>query len=142
MYLTGARELQYGPSAPSRPGDGGFLDVLPVDDVFDMLATRVDPGNVGDSRLRIGFVFPGDKLSLVVQIGNGVLTHRPPRASETLDATVTLERSDFLDVVLRGGALAPKLASGAVKITGDPVLMTRFVGLFDQPDPRFAIVTP
>jgi alkyl sulfatase BDS1-like metallo-beta-lactamase superfamily hydrolase len=142
MYLTGVRELQTGPSAASRPGDGGFLDVLPITDVFDMLATRVDPDQVGESRLRIGFIFPGDKVSLVAQIGNGVLTHRPLPAFEKLDATVTIERSDFLDVVFRNGALAAKLAFGAATITGDCNLMSRFVGLFDQPNPRFAIVTP
>jgi alkyl sulfatase BDS1-like metallo-beta-lactamase superfamily hydrolase len=142
MYLTGALELQNGPSVASRPGDGGFLDILPVTAVFDMLATRVDPDKVGETRLRIGFVFAKDQVNLVAQIGNGVLTHRPLRGGEKLDATVIIERPDFLDVVMRNGALAPKLASGAVKITGDSGILSRFVGLFDQPDPRFAIVTP
>jgi alkyl sulfatase BDS1-like metallo-beta-lactamase superfamily hydrolase len=64
----------------------------------------------------------------------------------SLESRLLSERSIELlsdaDVVVRNGALASKVASGAVKITGDAGALSRFVGLSDQPDPRFAIVTP
>lgn len=139
MYLTGALELRKGPSVPSRPGDGGFLGVLPSSDVFDMLATRVAPEKTGTGRLRIRFVFTDRaKEAVVMQIANGVMTHSLAAISDPVDATVTGNRPEILARVM--GTAAGK--AGDIQIAGDAGALDRLASWLDQPDPRFPIVTP
>nr|WP_302053941.1 alkyl sulfatase dimerization domain-containing protein [Sphingomonas tagetis] len=135
IYLTGALELKRGPSVPSRPGDGGFLPILPARDVFDMLATRIDPQKAGEGRLTIRFVFTDKVEAVTVRVANGVLTHRANEAGDTADATVTGARGDILAAVMSGAPLKARIA-------GDQGALLRLAGWLDQPDPRFAIVTP
>ena len=135
IYLTGALELRGGPAAPSRPGDGGFLTVLPTSDLFAMLATRIDPVRAGDARLRIRFDFTDRTETVTATVANGVLTHRIGDTAGSVDATVTGARPKIIASILTGAALEAKLA-------GDAEALERFTGWLDQPDPSFAIVTP
>lgn len=134
IYLTGALELRSGPAVPSRPGDGGFLPILPASDVFDMLATRLDPDKAGEGAVRIRFVFTDRGEDVTMAVANGVLTHRLG-AADRVDATVTGERAKVLAAILSGAPLD-------AKVSGDAGAFARFVGWLDQPDPRFPIVTP
>ena len=70
-----------------------------------------------------------------------MLTHRVG-ASETADATITLDRA-LLNRVLTGGAdLQAELAGGGIQIEGDAAKLGELLSSFDAPDPSFAIVTP
>ena len=65
---------------------------------------------------------------------------RPPRPGA--DAKVTLTRTAF-DAVLLGEGDGPELfASGAIAVAGDGAKLGEFLGLLDEGDPVFAIVTP
>ncbi len=58
IYRTGATELRGGVAPPARPAGAGIAAALPVSDLFDVLATRLDADKAGDARLRLAFVFP------------------------------------------------------------------------------------
>lgn len=135
IYLTGALELKRGPSVPSRPGDGGFLPILPARDVFDMLATRIDPAKAGEGRLAIRFMFTDKGEAVTVRVANGVLTHRASEPGDKVDATVTGERAGILTAIMAGAPLTARVA-------GDGQAVARLASWLDAPDPRFAIVTP
>lgn len=141
IYRTGATELRQGLSAPSRPGNGGFLQLLPTSDIFDMLATRLDPDKAGDARTTIAFVFPERAEQVTVTVANGVLTHRPVPPARA-NATITAKRADLIAALTGASPLAPKVAAGEVTVNGDKGALARFAGWFDRPDPSFAIVTP
>jgi alkyl sulfatase BDS1-like metallo-beta-lactamase superfamily hydrolase len=55
---------------------------------------------------------------------------------------LTVTYADLLAALLGGVPLAPKVASGQARITGDPGAFPRLVSWLDRPDPSFAIVTP
>lgn len=143
IYRTGATELRGGvPPAPPRAGGAGLAAALPPNDLFDVLAVRLDADKAGDATLRLAFVFPDRKAQVTVGIANGVLTHRPGPSIGPVDATLTVAYSDLLAALLGGVPLAPKIASGQAKIAGDASALQRLVGWLDRPDPSFAIVTP
>lgn len=143
IYRTGATELRNGVTTPpQRPAGPGLSAALPPSDLFDVLAVRLDADKAGDARLRLAFVFPERREQVLVEVANGVLTHHAQAAGGPVDATLTVAYADLLAALLGGVPLAPKIASGAARITGDPAAFSRLVGWLDRPDPAFAIVTP
>ncbi len=143
IYRTGATELRQGVApASSRSGGAGLAAALPPSDLFDVLAVRLDADKVGDAKLRLAFDFPDRKTQMTVTIANGVLIHRAGPPTGPVDATLTVTYADLLAALLGGVPLAPKVASGQARITGDPGAFPRLVSWLDRPDPSFAIVTP
>ena len=143
IYLTGAQELTTGGAPASATAVGakaGIAASLPPDDLFDVMATRLDAENAGDSSLRLGFVFPdrGEQFTLV--LANGVLTHHKGLEPK-LDATLTAKYVDFLASVHQGPSLATKVITGEASIAGDALAFQRLTGVIDQPNPTFPIVS-
>ncbi|MEI9926906.1 MAG: alkyl sulfatase dimerization domain-containing protein [Sphingomonas sp.] len=120
IYLTGATELRHGVApAPPRAAGAGLAAALPPADLFDVLAVRLDADKAGDARLRLAFVFPDRGAQVTVTIANGVLTHRGGPPTGPVDATLTVAYADLLAALLGGAPLAPKIASGEARISGD-----------------------
>jgi alkyl sulfatase BDS1-like metallo-beta-lactamase superfamily hydrolase len=86
-------------------------------------------------------VFPDRGETTTVTVENGVLIHEPHAAGGPVDATLTVNRADFLAAVLAGQPLAAKIASGQAKIEGDPRALQRLVGWLDRPQPNFPLVS-
>ena len=145
FYLTGARELRHGVTALSRDGQVQSVDILqaiPSSDMFDVLATQLNPDRAGTNELRLGFVFPDRDEAYTIEVRNGVMTHRDYLVDEAFDATLTADRLDFLLGVSSVEPLPLKIASGEVKIEGNPMAFAQLTGWLDRPDPVFSIVTP
>jgi alkyl sulfatase BDS1-like metallo-beta-lactamase superfamily hydrolase len=68
-------------------------------------------------------------------LSNGALIHWPGGGQGEADLTLTLTKPALLGL-LAGGGLA------GVQTAGDAGLIQRLLGLLDQPDPGFPIVTP
>ena len=145
FYLTGARELRHGVTALSRDGQVQSVDILqaiPSSDMFDVLATQLNPDRAGTNELRLGVVFPDRDEAYTIEVRNGVMTHRDYLVDEAFDATLTADRLDFLLGVSSVEPLPLKIASGEVKIEGNPMAFAQLTGWLDRPDPVFSIVTP
>ena len=141
MYLSGAKELDSGVPAQDMGGGAGFLGQLPVTDMFDVLAVRLDPTKAGNNDLCLGLVFPDKNQQHTISVANGVLIRRSGlRAGR--QATITLRYADLLAVLFAGQSLASKIASGEAAIEGDAEALGRLASWLDKPDPEFAIVTP
>lgn len=143
IYLTGAKELREGVvSAPVSPASQmATLANLPVAAFFDLLAVRLKANEAQGHKLKLAFILSDSKERSYVAVENGVLIHEDIPAPGPVDATVTLTRADFLAVIFGGQPLAPRLASGAVKIDGDPGALGLLAGWLDPPNPSFPIVT-
>lgn len=144
MYLTGASELRNG--VPTQQAiaaaQGGLVANLPTRMVFDLMSVRLDADKVGDGKVKLAFVFTDRQETVFVSVENGVLIHQPITPPGPVDATLTISRADFLQSVLGGAPLAPKVASGAAKIDGDAGALQRFASWMSPPRGNFAIVTP
>jgi alkyl sulfatase BDS1-like metallo-beta-lactamase superfamily hydrolase len=141
MYLSGAQDLRGGVPPPSHVVANQAAANLPTSMIFDVLAVRLNADKVGDGRVKLRFVFPDRGETTTVTVENGVLIHEPHAAGGPVDATLTVNRADFLAAVLAGQPLAAKIASGQAKIEGDPRALQRLVGWLDRPQPNFPLVS-
>ncbi|MGE5407561.1 MAG: alkyl/aryl-sulfatase [Syntrophothermus sp.] len=143
FFLMGARELREGvagTAAATAPPD--VIRNLAVEHLFDVLAIRIDGPRAGDARiaLRWRFTDTGEERELTLE--HGVLTHRPGSSGVEVDATVNIERA-ALNEVLAGSATIEEVGgSGLLQIEGDAGKLGQLLGLIDEVDPAFAIVTP
>lgn len=141
MYLTGADELRNGVKPAMAAGSADMIASLPSPMIFDLLAVRLDPAKAGDSELRILFVFTDRGERYLVQVRHGVLTAEPAAEGVKADATLTLPRVLLMQSLFTGAPLAPKVASGEAKVSGNPFALQKLVGWFDKPAGAFPIVT-
>jgi alkyl sulfatase BDS1-like metallo-beta-lactamase superfamily hydrolase len=70
-----------------------------------------------------------------MQLSNGVLVHHPTRRTTDADLLVTLTKDGLLQALATG-------AVDGLELKGDPEVLAAVLGLVDDPDPDFAIVTP
>ena len=145
FYLTGASELRDG--VPDSSAD--FVDrarqafaFLPTEDLFDVLATQVDPSKTGETPIRLGFTFPEREESVTVTVRNGVLIHEHKPHDGEYDAKLTIKRGDLLLGMLGETPIAQRIASGEASMEGNPMAFAKFARIFDRPTGDFPIVTP
>lgn len=154
MFLTASRELTEGvaPSA-GEVANLDFIAATPSASLFDLLAVRLDPGRALAAEpgrpLMLNIEFPERAEKFAVTIRNGVLVHWAG-AHEKPAASVKLARPQFLFATLApkpaaapaSTNAAPQIEFAPPAVSGDASAWKTFLGLFDAPDPNFAIVTP
>jgi alkyl sulfatase BDS1-like metallo-beta-lactamase superfamily hydrolase len=142
FYLVGAQELREGASGtPTDTRAPEILAQLSISQILDGIKVRLDGPRAWGKRLTVAWqvTAPGERHLL--RLENGVLHHRPDEASEA-DATLVVERR-ALDELLGGDAdLAALAESGRLRVEGDGAVLGELLGLLEEPDPGFPIVTP
>jgi len=133
-YLAGAAEL-VDPPQPALVSARGMATALTITQIFDSLAIRIDGPRAWDVSASIRWHFTDTDEIYRMELSNGVLIHYPTRRTDPADLVVTLTRSQL-----------PGLFTGAggdeLRLDGDETTIDRIVGLTDEPNPSFPIVTP
>jgi alkyl sulfatase BDS1-like metallo-beta-lactamase superfamily hydrolase len=150
LYLVGARELREGPppakgAGAGRAGRAASADVaraLSIEQLWDALGARLDGPRAWDAKLALAWEFTDVEERWTVSVRNGALSAVKGRLAPDADATVTLTRAAFDQILLGEGDTAQLFASGAIAIDGDGAKLGELFGLLDEGDPSFAIVTP
>jgi alkyl sulfatase BDS1-like metallo-beta-lactamase superfamily hydrolase len=142
FFLTGARELREdvreGGMTPSKE----MVAQLSAEQLFDVLAIRIDGPRAGELRLSFNWVFTDTEERHVLRLSNGALIHSADRQDPHADATVLVERA-ALNELFAGVAPMPELlGAGRLRVEGDVAKLGELLSLLDEPDPSFAIVTP
>jgi alkyl sulfatase BDS1-like metallo-beta-lactamase superfamily hydrolase len=141
-YLSGAWELRHGvPQGRDTVGDA--LDLLrntPMERFLDAMAARLDGTKAADRHTVINLVLSDAGESHVLDLANGVLHHRrePPRPDA--NATITLTRGLFIDMLTGRAGLRETLESDELEVDGSGVQLLRFFALFEHPDTAFPVV--
>lgn len=136
FYLTGARELRHGVTSPPLGLGAGMAAALSVEQLFDTLAIRLDGPRAAGEHFRIEWRFTDLDTIIRLTLSNGALIRTPnPRSTEAADLTLTLTKPQLL------GLLGGKGLEG-ITHTGHPEVLQRLLGLLDDPNPAFPIVTP
>ncbi|MDX6739151.1 alkyl/aryl-sulfatase [Actinocorallia sp. A-T 12471] len=137
FYLTGAMELREGVRPAPNDIAGGMAEGLSVPQVFDSLAIRINGPKAWNSALTIDWDFTDTGEAYRMTLSNGVLVHRARRGGVQggADLTLTLTRPKLFALLAGEGV-------EEIGMTGDPGVLRDLVGLFDEPDPNFPIVTP
>ena len=144
MYLTGAAEARLDPSASGMSTlSSDVISAISVEQVFDLLAVRVDPQLADGKSVTIAFVFPDLGETRLVSIRNSVLVHEPG-TGQPAAATLTMPKAAFLGMIFAGQKPADLVMKGVLTISGDPTAAAVLLGVLDPPaaPEPFAIVTP
>jgi alkyl sulfatase BDS1-like metallo-beta-lactamase superfamily hydrolase len=149
FFLSGATELRDGNfGTPTQTASPSLMSQLTPEQIFDTLAISINGPRAWDLDLTIDVTFVDVATDYRLTLRNGVLVHRKvaDRASEatgndpdpaTATATVTFATKRRLLAFAAGDRDSP-----GVEFTGDAEALPRLLGVLDQPDPGFAIITP
>lgn len=144
MYLTGAKEARETPTAPGASTTAAeMMAAVSSDQLFELLAIRVDPAKAAGKDVAVAFVFPERKERHRLTLKNAVLVQEA-NVADPVQATVTMPRQAFLGMLFAGVSPAQLIASGTMKIEGDVFALQRLVGSLDPGGalPPFGIVAP
>lgn len=143
VYLQGAYELRNG--TPSAGGTNvaspDIIKNMPPEMLFDYLAVRILPEKAAGKAfvMNLDFTDLDEKYSLYVE--NSVLNHTK-KLAEKPDVSLELSKATLDDVQLGNITLEKAIADGSIKLDGDPEVLKDFVGMLDNFNFWFNIVTP
>ncbi|HEX6205243.1 MAG TPA: alkyl sulfatase dimerization domain-containing protein [Solirubrobacterales bacterium] len=143
FYLAGAGELRKGiEGTPTGTRAPDILARLSVEQILDGMKVRIDGPAAWGKRMTIAWQVTDPDERHLLSLENGVLHHRPDSGETEAEATLVIERA-ALNEMLGGEADLAALASGGrLRVEGDGERLGELLGLLEEPDPSFAIVTP
>ena len=106
------------------------------------MAIRLDGPRAWDLRLRIDWVVTDPDEAHALMLRNGVLSHRRGRHEPAAEAALVVDRAALDELLLKSADIAELAQSGRLKVEGDGTKLGQLLGLLDEPDTGFAIVTP
>lgn len=143
FFLMGARELREGiGGTPTATAPPDVVANLSVAQLLDAMAIRLDGPRAWDSDLRIDWVTSDPDEAHAITVRNGVMRHRPGRHRPQADAVLLVDRRALDELLLKTAEIAALAESGRLRVEGDGEKLGELLGLLDEPDPGFAIVTP
>jgi alkyl sulfatase BDS1-like metallo-beta-lactamase superfamily hydrolase len=90
----------------------------------------------------INWVFPDTNQQVRMNLENSVLTHAMGKQAANADATVTLNRATLDLITLRQKTFPQAMKDGDVKVQGNGARLMELLGMLDEFNPMFDIVTP
>ncbi len=144
FYLTAARELREG-VVGTRTVDTASPDVvagMSSEMVFDFMAVRLKGIQAAEADLVLQIFFTDRDELWVLDLENGVLHARQGVAHPDPDVGLTMTRPDFLRLLSGAVGMPTLLAGGRVDLSGNPLALASFGGLFDRFERGFEIVRP
>jgi len=143
-YLTGAQELRVGQpkTAPSSTASPDVIRAIPLPLYFDYLAIRLDPAKAEGKKMVINWLLPDTRQQARMTLENSVLTHVMDTQAPNADVTVTLDRATLDRITLRQKTFPEAMKDGSVKVEGNPARLSELLGMLDEFNPMFDVVTP
>jgi alkyl sulfatase BDS1-like metallo-beta-lactamase superfamily hydrolase len=142
-FLSGATELRSGIfGTPTSSHAPDIVGALPVDQLLDTIAIRIDGPRAWDERLVLSLVMTDSGVTHVAELRNGVLNHKTAAAPAPGGPAFTLSRPTLIGLVTGSVDMGAAVADGRVVIDGDPSALGRLVSLLAPVDRAFPIVTP
>jgi alkyl sulfatase BDS1-like metallo-beta-lactamase superfamily hydrolase len=139
FFMSGATELRDGNFGTAVTAASiSMLNQLTAEQLFDSFALRVDGPRSWDLNIAIDISFADLGANYRLTLRNGVLVYRKAAAdSATANVTVKLGSKFRLLAVAMGDVTSPGL-----EISGDQTALQAFLGVLDESDQNFNIVTP
>ncbi|MBF7729504.1 alkyl/aryl-sulfatase [Pseudomonas sp. N040] len=144
VYLTGAYELRNGP--PTQPTSlseiARLLEETPLPLFFASMAASLNGPRADGKHLLINFTFTDLQENHVLEVENAVLHHRIAAPVAAADATISLTKPLFLQLVTGSAGLKDTLFSDDLNIEGSRLALLEFFKLLDKPQGNFNIIEP
>jgi len=139
FFLTGATELRDGNVGTAvRSASPTMVSQLTPEQIFDSLAIRVNGPRSWDLDVTLDVTFADLGTNYRLALRNGVLVYRKV-AADPATATVTVSLGNKMRLL---AAVMGDVASPGLEISGDAAALQSFLGVLEEPDPAFNIVTP
>jgi len=143
FYLVGAKELREGiGGTPTSTAPADVVANLSVSQLLDAMAVRLDGPRAWDADLRIDWVIAAPDEAHSISVRRGVLRHRPGRHDPPADAALLVDRTALDELLLKTADVAELAESGRLRFEGEAEKIGELLGLLEEPDPGFPIVTP
>lgn len=144
VYLTAALELRAGPpaTATSNANVIELLSAAPLAEFMQLIGTFVDAESADGEQYVFNFVFKDVDEHYVLTLQNAVLRseRKPPVTSA--NATVSLTKALFLQIMTRQTNVRALLTDDDLTIEGSRLDLLNFLSMLQPPAPAFNIVTP
>jgi alkyl sulfatase BDS1-like metallo-beta-lactamase superfamily hydrolase len=144
FYLSGAKELRTGVDIRRGPSTASpdMVSNVPTSMFLDFMAVRFNPEGADDLEVKINLDFTDTKEQFVLSLNNSVLNNIQNKQDEKADATLTLTRTIFNEVVMGATSFPIEIIKGNVKVGGNPLALARVFSRLDNFPVDFNIVTP
>ncbi len=143
FYLCGALELRNGlpPGSPFNASEG-IARGMPLEQLFQLMAVRLDPAKVEDLSLNINLHFTDTDEKWLLQIARSVLHGFADRHAHNADVQLTMSEFTFKRMMLGLADAMSLIEENELQIEGDATKLTGLGGYFTTFSRRFPIVTP
>jgi alkyl sulfatase BDS1-like metallo-beta-lactamase superfamily hydrolase len=143
FYLSGAQELRTGPPEKgiSLATLNDMLQYTPIERFLERMSASIDGAKAGESNLKVNLVFSDLGESYVGYIENGVLHFRKAPPAADANATLTLTKAFFLQMMTGQAGAKDLLLSDQTKIDGSKIDLAKFFGMIEKAPGTFPIVT-
>ena len=139
FFLSGATELRDGNfGTAAQTSSPTLLSQLTPEQIFDGLAISVNGPSAWDLDIAIDVTLADHDANYRLALRNGVLVQRRvPADAATASVTIKLDNAFRLLMLATGDFSSPGL-----EISGEQEALQQFLGVIEQPDPSFNIITP
>jgi len=143
-YLFGAQELRQGmPKAPPRPPmPRETLAALRTEQLWDVLGVRLNGPKAEGRHIVLNWTFTDTSESFVLTLENCALSYVAGAQAATADASFTLARGILDEVIAKLTTFPEAVASGKIKVSGNPMRLAELMALMDEFPRMFEIVEP
>lgn len=143
FYLTGASELRQGVTELPVPNTASpdTIKAMPIDMFFDFLGVRLNGDRAEGKTIEINMELTDTNEKYVVGVENSAIHYSKDKSSTSADVSITTTREALNDVMLGTSTMEKQVVEGKAKLTGDPKKLSEFVGLLDNFEFWFPIVT-
>ncbi|UFQ02597.1 alkyl/aryl-sulfatase [Pseudomonas fitomaticsae] len=141
-YLTAAMELRNGPPAKGvkRSDLIELMRQTPTERFLEAMAASLDGPAADGKNWTFNLVLTDTNESFVLWIENAVLHYRKGPTAANANATLTVTKDLFVQLLGGTAGLKETLTSDDLKVDGSKVDLVRFLGLLEKAPGNFAIV--
>ncbi len=141
-FLAGAYELRNGMKPGNNVKQAGpdAIRAMSTERFLEYLAIRVDSSKAEGMQFKINVVTPDNNEKLVVEMSNATLTVLKEFQAPKADLTLTINRSDLIEVMIRKTTLAQQIILGKARLEGDPLILGKLQSTLTEFKPNFEIL--
>lgn len=141
-YLAAAYELRNGipTGASPKTTSPDLVGAISTELFLDFLGVRLDSKKAGDENFSINLITPDNGEKFAVELSNGTLTNAMNFQAKTADLTLTINRSDLLQVMFGLTTFEEVLKSGKGKAEGNVTVLGKLAGMLDTFEIGFEIM--
>ena len=143
-YLFGAQELRQGmpKASPRPPMPRETLAALRTGQLWDVLGVRLNGPKAEGKHIVLNWTFTDTGETFVLTLENCALTYLEGAQAPAADAGFTLERGTLDEVIAKLTTFSEAVASGKIKLSGNPMRLAELMALMDEFPRMFEIVEP